>query len=493
MIIMFLFFPRLPTRFWALPESLRQGVTGLSSSMEPGALSSIAQSEAPAFRVSFDDAIPPPEDRYWRGPVFWYTDGRQWSGGPTWQQQAVHRRPSRDEFEVNYEGERIAHTVTLEPHHNRRLLALDVPLRMDRRSYVANDVQWLSPTPINKRARYDAVSLTGAAIQSPHIRERRRALQLPHNIPRRVRELARGWRNQTSDPAELLELARGYYREQDFVYTLNPPRMPRNPTETFLFEAKQGFCEHFASSFALLMRLAGVPTRIVTGYMGGELNPIGNYMVVRQSDAHAWCEVWLPEQGWIRVDPTTESAPERLAGSLLSGAGSGEEGFQFNPFRGAFFRQVEYIFDVINNEWNQWVVGYDFDTQTDLLSRAGIPQPSWRNMMFGFLLVSVLTLALVVTILALRADRPSDITVRAYDRFCRKMARAGFRRKPSEGPSDFARRVVAGRPDLKAEITAITETYIKLRYGTPDTLDQRALLRKVRTFNPGRMSSSQKD
>ncbi|MBN1268027.1 MAG: DUF3488 domain-containing protein [Kiritimatiellae bacterium] len=482
----FIFFPRVAGTLWQLPEETRTGVTGLSDSMSPGAISRIAQSQQVAFRVVFHDPIPPPQKRYWRGPVFWYTDGLTWTGGKEWHQRMLNLRPSPAQPDIRYEGGRVRHTITLEPHRERWLLALDLALEIPGHAYAATDVQWVSFAPVTERVRYDAVSVTDFTIKPSSIRELRRCLQLPKRVSPRAAALARGWRAEAEEDADVVRFALDFFRASDLRYTLVPPAIGHDFLDEFLFETRAGFCEHFAAAFALLMRLAGLPARVVTGYMGGETNPLGDYMIVRQSHAHAWCEVWLREKGWTRVDPTVESSPRRLAESEGAVPGGLDGVLRLSLWDNRFFRHVRYVADALNNAWNQWVLGYDPALQMRLLARAGLRHPTWRTLVAAlFISVSVVVAALALWMLA-RAARAADPVLAAYQRFCDRMAAVGLARHPFEGPRDFARRIVGARPDLAPAAQSITDLYVELRYARPAAGHMPAdLVARVRQFRAG--------
>jgi transglutaminase-like putative cysteine protease len=296
MLVLFFLFPRLPGPLWSLPRDAHGAISGLSESMSPGLISRLSLSDAVAFRVTFQSRAPLPNQLYWRGPVMWHTDGRKWtSGNParSWRAQYVELR-----------GDPVDYTITIEPHQQSRLFALEVPTTIPRGAQMTQDFQLRTPKPVRVRRRYEVRSYPEARLTRVSIDEQSAALALPPGMHPRARELAEGWRQELQDDGAIVARALAYFRQQPFVYTLTPPLLERDSVDEFLFDTRSGFCENYASSFAVLMRAAGIPARIVTGYQGGELNPLGDYMIVRQRDAHAWTEVWLAESGWVRVDPT---------------------------------------------------------------------------------------------------------------------------------------------------------------------------------------------
>jgi len=311
MLVLFVLFPRVQGPMWSLPQDAYAGITGLSDEMTPGSVSRLLLSDAIAFRVSFDAQIPQANRLYWRGPVLWDFDGYRWTAP-----RVLYMAPRE------YQGldDPVEYTVTVEPHNRRWLFALDLPSRVPPLSTMSNDFQLLHQTAVNNRVRYDMAShLNYRDNAELGGRELRRALALPANANPRSRELASQMRKTAGDERAYIAAVLGMFRRQNFYYTTTPPLLPReNPVDEFLFSTRAGFCEHFASSFAVLMRASGIPARIVTGYQGGELNTIGNYMTVRQADAHAWVEVWLQNDGWVRVDPTAAVSPARVEAGVAA-------------------------------------------------------------------------------------------------------------------------------------------------------------------------------
>jgi transglutaminase-like putative cysteine protease len=466
MLVLFVFFPRVTGPIWGLPKDAYSGVTGLSDSMSPGAISQLVQSAAPAFRVKFPGSTPPPQQRYWRGPVLWHSDGRTWSTGNT---PALLRPIVNPAMQT--EGGAVYQSITLEPQNTRWLVGLDVPAEVSAPAINTAGSQWLSKSMLRERTRYEVISYPHFRTGSLDPQLRAAALQLPNVLDTRILKLVRSWRDHARSDREVARLALDYFHNEPFVYTLKPPLLGENPLDEFLFSSRRGFCEHYAAAFVLLMRSAGIPARIVTGYLGGEYNPVGDYWLIRQSDAHAWAEIWLQDSGWERVDPTAAVAPERIEYALdlvtlPSGAPvrfqTGEDGL-FS--RG--WRQLRYSFDALNNRWDQWVLSYGPELQNEVLTALGFSQPSWQIMSLMLaLLVSALLLGIAGWLL-IKKPVPSDPVLRAYRRFCTRMARLGVRRKPSEGPRDFSRRIVAAYPDLEHQVNRITEVYIVLRYGRP--------------------------
>ncbi|HUF81759.1 MAG TPA: DUF3488 and transglutaminase-like domain-containing protein, partial [Burkholderiales bacterium] len=306
MVVLFLLFPRVPGPLWGLPQDTRTGTSGLSDSMSPGSLSKLTLSDEVAFRVQFQSPIPGPRHMYWRGPVMWDFDGRTWTASRFFY-NTLHEKIS---------GEPVSYEVTLEPHNRRWLFALDLPAQVPPLSYIGGDFQLYANQPVKNRLRYDMRSYLSASYGGAENRYAlRRALILPAGSNPRSVQYAQSLREKIPDEQAFVDAILAMFR-RNFAYTLEPPLLGEHPVDEFLFSTRAGFCEHFASSFAVLMRAAGIPARIVTGYQGGQINAFGNYLIVRQADAHAWTEIWMVGRGWVRVDPTFAASPLRVDSGL---------------------------------------------------------------------------------------------------------------------------------------------------------------------------------
>ena len=478
MILLFVLFPRVPGPFWALPTG-GGGVTGLDDEMSPGQISDLSLSDAVAFRVRFEGAAPPPEQRYWRGPVLHHFNGTTWRG--------EEPRPIGRQHRPKMSGDGMRYRVTLEPHRRMWLFALDMPGSWRRkRVNMSWDYQLVNHMPVHQLISYEVTSFP-----EYQTRDRRReilamdsALAGEHNP--RTRELARALRAQAGSDRELIGRVLEMFREQQFFYTLQPGLLDRNSVDDFLFNTRKGFCEHFASAFTTLMRAAGIPARVVTGYQGGEYNRMGDYFIVRQSNAHAWSEVWLGESGWVRVDPTAAVAPERVQQGL-AGALPNESLVAGRLLRSSeFLNRLRMTWDWANNAWNEWVINFDADTQRKFMSWLGFKQAHWQALITILVVAGIAFMGLIAFHMSWEfRPRPGDAASSLYARFCRKLERVELVRHKSEAPSDFAMRVSRCHPDLTADVSGITRLYLKLRYepGATD-VDQQRLKELVRAFQP---------
>jgi transglutaminase-like putative cysteine protease len=474
MLLLFFLFPRVQGPLWGLPQDAYTGVTGLSDTMTPGTISDLSLSDAIAFRVKFEGATPPRNQLYWRGPVMTDFDGRSWH---------VSLPQLRRDMSVEASGPPVDYEVTLEPHNRSWMFALDMPTRIPRNARLTSDYMVISTAPIRTRIRYEIVSSPRFQARSgANPEDLALALRLPRGFNPRARGLAQEWRESLADDPAIVRRAIDFFRSSRFEYTLLPPKLGRDSMDEFLFGTKQGFCEHFASSFVFLMRAAGVPARVVTGYQGGDTNPVDGYMVVRQADAHAWAEVWLAGNGWTRVDPTAAAVPVRIELGITAAEPAGAP--LLMRARLGWIKDLRNNWDALTNQWNQWVLGYNPDRQLEMLSRLGMKQPSWQTMTV-MMFWSVAGFLLLTAVWLLRGRPRGDAVQRAWLRFCDKLARAGISRASAEGPLDYTARVARRLPASESAVSAIAALYVEQRYGPRSDSESVARLKTlVRDFAP---------
>ncbi len=482
MLVLFFLFPRLTGPLWSMPQEA-QARTGLSGSMSPGDISKLSQSDALAFRVEFEGPVPNSSDLYWRGPVLGSQLGRGWQMFDTAPVTKADYVP---------EGPLTKYRVTLQPHNKNWLFALDMPNTIPQDVFLLRDYQLRSLQPVNSIKAYDVSShLLFRAGTNATTQELRRYLTFNQRINPRTIAYARQMREKYPDTKVLIdELMRVYNRE--FTYTFEPPLLGENPVDEFLFETKLGFCEHYAGSFALIMRAAGVPARVVTGYQGGEVNPITRQLIVRQAEAHAWTEVWLDDLGWLRVDPTFAVSPLRInrgINAALGPVGVFDTIAEADVF--GVLKQAVFAWDAINTEWNRWVVGFNQDRQQSMFEGFGIPKVDWQTLAI-WLIAGVFTAGGLVGLLVLaqgyRNRKPP--VVAAYDRFCTAMARVGLNRRPDEGPHDFLARIKRDRPTDAAQAQLVIDAYVATRYAPPSSTALDTFLKAARRFRVTKSDNS---
>ncbi|HEX6928761.1 MAG TPA: DUF3488 and transglutaminase-like domain-containing protein [Gammaproteobacteria bacterium] len=476
-IIIFVLFPRIPGPLWGVPSPGSSAVSGLDDSMTPGSISRLVMSDEIAFRVRFEGDLPQPDERYWRGPTLHLFNGRTWIQGfvpiVDTERAANTSKPSR-------------YSVMIEPHRRTWLYALTVPVEYPDDAVLTRDYQLATRQTVNQRRAYDIVShldyVLGPVLTDV---ERRWALQMPPRYNPRSRELASRWRAESRSDAEIVERALRMFREEPFFYTLEPPPLRGNTVDDFLFETRAGFCEHYASAFTFLMRAAGVPARVVTGYLGGEMNVFSGLFEVRQSDAHAWAEVWLPESGWTRIDPTGAVAPNRIERGISEALSGGEVPAHLARGASNLMAMLELQWGAINAVWYEFFLGFGPDMQRNLLQWLGLDDPDWRNMMLAMIvLLAAGGGVLWAWLLWTHRVQPGDPALRLYRKLQQRLARRLGPPRPHEGPRDFAARVARDAPAFAPRVRVFVDEYVRLRYlphrRSGGLRRLRAALRKIR-------------
>ncbi|MGH8173991.1 MAG: transglutaminase TgpA family protein [Rhodanobacteraceae bacterium] len=467
----FLLIPRLGSPLWGSPGNDMQARSGLSEEMEPGALSELLLDDSPAFRVRFDGAPPAQKLRYFRAIVLWDFDGATW----TRNRRANYPRAET----IQDQASAIDYTITLEPTDRRWLPALDLPLSAPAGARLGGDRVLVADDPVSQPREYSARSSTRYTLSlSLPLQERERALALPDDFDAKTHALALGWRASGQDDAAVVQSALELFN-RSFTYTLNPPLLGRDSIDDFLFSTRKGYCEHYSAAFVVLMRAAGIPARVVTGYQGGWWNGNSAYLLVRNSDAHAWAEVWLRARGWVRVDPTAAVSPARIE----IGAAAANDSAAWSQLE--WLRAMRNRFDVINGYWTQAIVRFDALRQRGLMTSFGMPNANQGDLLLAFSAVLGFVL-LLATFWAMRdSARPRvDALDHAWARFGQRLARAGVVRHVNEGPLDLLARARAELPGSSAAMTQLVQNYVALRYGAiepaPDRV--RSFTRSVRSF-----------
>ena len=442
--------PRLGSPLWGSPGNDATARTGLSDRMAPGSLTDLLLDDSPAFRVDFADAIPPPQLRYFRAIVLGDFDGTSWTRSRDYARPEILRagRPATD------------YTITLEPNDRRWLPALDMPLSAPPTTRLGADRTLLADEPVAQARQYRVQSATDYLL-APTLSatQRAHALALPQGFDPRSRALGEGWRTQGLGEDAIVRAALGLFHES-FIYTLSPPLLGRDSIDDFLFATRRGFCEHYSSAFVFLMRSAGIPARVVTGYQGGWWSDASRYLLVRQSDAHAWAEVWSEGRGWRRVDPTAAVSPARI--ELGAAGANGNTGWA----QSGWLRSVRNQLDFANRLWTEGVIRFDALRQKSMLTPFGVVHANQGDLLLA--LSSVLgVLMLLASAWAMTGSRRvgGDALDQAWRRLTYRLDRAGFPRCPSEGPLDLLQRARMTAPATAAALGPLVEDYANLRYG----------------------------
>ena len=472
---LFLLFPRLASPLWGLPAD-RMAATGLSDRMSPGSISELALNDAVAFRVDFEGTAPPPRARYWRGPVLSLFNGREWRS----------LSPRLGGRLVTGGAPAIRYTVTLEPNDHPWLFALDFPAGMPdideetgTRGNAAGfagysrEQQFLMRAGVTQPLRYTVASRLTDSYPVASQQEATLNARPPAGNPRTV-AFARSLREEYPDDRHFIGAVLRWFRDEQFFYTLAPPLLEQEPVDMFLFDTRRGFCEHYASAFVVMLRAAGIPARVVTGYQGGEINPRGGYMIVRQSDAHAWAEA-IVDGEWRRFDPTAAVAPSRVERGLFSSVPAGEPVPLFAREDGGWLKSAQLAFDALNHQWRRNVVQFNRDRQRALFRE-------WRLDEFDAWQVAVAASAALLAwaggvfawFAARRKRQERALTLWADA--CRRLARAGLPRHTHEGPLAFAERAALRWPQFAIAFRAMGDSFAALRYGDATRESERIAL-----------------
>ena len=474
MAVLFMLFPRLAP-LWGIPGDAMAGRSGLSSSMQVGAIATLALDDSIAMRIRFDGGVPPRQsDLYFRGPVLSTLDGREWrvlrSGFPARMQ---------DPSGLEVSGTPVQYQVTLEPTNRPWIFVLDAALA--RPTVPGTDVnmtaqlQWLAERPVSDLLRYRAQSFTSFR----HGPLRRTAalqdyLELPAGFNPRTLQMAAQMHREpryASDPVRLVDAVLERLRTGGYTYTLDPGVFGQNTADEFWFDRKEGFCEHIASAFVVLMRALDIPARIVTGYQGGEVNTVDGFWIVRQSDAHAWAEVWLANRGWVRVDPTASVSPGRIGSLQRLQAPRGVIASALGGVSPVVLFNLRSMWEAMNNGWNQWVLNYSQTTQLNLLRDIGFESPSWEDL--GYVLIGLVVLAsLLGAAWTLWERSRHDPWLRLLDRAGKKLRAGGITIAANSPPRLMARQVQEHLGSADPRALAIGQWLLRLetlRYASAGT------------------------
>jgi transglutaminase-like putative cysteine protease len=450
----FLFFPRWATPLWGIPETTLDSKTGLSGSMSPGSIQSLFMDDSPAFRVEFEGGIPRPSELYWRGPVFWNFDGKTWSGSFFGKNITAKSRPDR-------EGAPWRYTVQLEPNERHWLFALDYPVTTPLDSRVSMDFQILRREAVTQLLQYSMVSnpdFTDTPELSVELQAS--ALDLPNRSNPRARELIGQWQEEGLTGQAMMQRVLDYFNQEAFYYSLDSPLLGEHSVDEFLFDTRTGYCEHYASSFTVLMRMAGIPARVVTGYQGGWYNPIGEYLLIRQSDAHAWAEVWFPGTGWTRVDPTAAVSPARVSQGSLGALSSPRHMLDYT-----WLRNLRNGVDVVQQRWNDWVIEFGASSQAKMFSPLGLDRMTPTHLVLVmFAAIGLFSVILLPFILRTKGPGRKDPLQVAWQLFLKRLQLAGIETQASDGPIELAQAAALNLPGDAQSIYRIADLYSRYRY-----------------------------
>lgn len=476
-IVVFVLFPRLEAPRWMWLNDEHKGMSGLSDTLEPGSISDLSRSDELVFRARFDKEIPPPAMRYWRGPVYSHTDGLRWS---------ISSHRNQRPREPSFSGVSYSYTLMMEPQKENWVFALDMPESFDSSLHRTVSYQLQTGKRPGERNEYHINSRTSYNTGHLSQAEYRENLQLPAAPSTRQRELIRSLQGFEVSPELFIHNLLQYFRQEEFFYTLTPPLMLDDPIDTFLFEARSGFCSHYATAFVYLLRGANIPARVVGGYQGGTLNQVGGFFEVRQADAHAWAEAWLEGKGWVRFDPTAAIAPERIERgvNIDMQIASGAVSFSYPIHETELLRWLKrsrQLWQSIDYNWQRWVINYHSASQMQFLELLGIKDLA---ALVKWMLTCLVLITLPLAWFLLRSrGSATDKSVRYYQAFCAKLASAGIEMHIGEGAKTFSERVEKRFPSRSTQVAQITALFVRLRYqANADVGDLHRLKKLVNEF-----------
>lgn len=467
MLILFVLFPRIPGPLWGMPKDTFASNSRLSEEMSPGSINRLISSPAIAFRVKFDKKTPPHRQLYWRGAVLSSYDGKTWRRDDAPESAQVNIRYRNDAPNT------FDYTITLEPNNLKWLLTLEYPQIYDstdkKNNYRINrEAMLIVRNKVTSMINYSVTSQTSARNLALFEQESYKNRLLPTGKnPQTIQLADELFRAAGFDSQRYINTVLNYFNRNNFVYTLNPDLLGENAMDDFLFTSRRGFCEHYASAFTTLMRAAGIPARVVIGYQGGKMNPLDDYMIVRQSDAHAWSEVWLNDH-WQRVDPTAAVSPDRVE------QGVSHAGLENNQLplilvsNNQLLKNAAFLYDSFQNNWNQWVIGFNQKKQEELLKSLGFEKAGYSDLILLLVICMAVAGAIVGWFLLTHYTREKDRVQHHYNLLCLKLQRFGLPRRLNEGPQDFENRVekeTALSASSKQDLAFIFNAYRRLHYG----------------------------
>lgn len=485
MLVLFVLFPRIPGSLWGVPDDAYSTRSGLSNEMSPGSINKLISSYAIAFRVKFENNIPPHNQLYWRGTVLSSYDGKTWRQNFSPRSAQAHLRYDKNNDNTFH------YTVTLEPTNLNWLLSLEQPEAYKKpesgQQYNVNREAMLTTSnKIINVINYTVTSNTNARNEALFAQESYKNRLLPVNKNQKTVALARElFRSSGGDRQRYINTVLAHFHTNDFVYTLNPDLLGPDAMDDFLFNSRRGFCEHYASAFTYLMRAAGIPARVVVGYQGGKMNPLDDYMIVRQSDAHAWSEVWFNGH-WQRIDPTSAVSPERIELGILNAGLENNRLPIILMSNSTLLKNMAYLYDSFQNNWNQWVIGFDHKKQNDLLRSLGLKDATVSNLILLLVLFLSISVAIISWFLFTHNSVEKDRIQHYYNLFCLKLDRQGLQRRLDEGPVDFENRINKERQlskNTRHDMAFIFKAYRTLHYGNQSNNNlKNHYIKKIKSF-----------
>ena len=492
-IVLFVVFPRL-SPFWQVPNA-QSAQTGLSDEVSPGDIANLALSSDLAFRVDFQGSkIPRYSSLYWRAMTLENYDGRKWSRVKNKEKHSNKNKPSLSDkpFIPLTSGKGIAYNIIVEPSNQTWLFGLSVAISDDPKLRLINDYTIQSRTVLSQLSHYQIESYLQAPLDLLMSKtKKQRNLTIIKGSNPKLEHLALALIQKYPDPIDRSNAVLALFRNQEYFYTLKPPLLINNSLDQFFFDTKAGFCVHYASAYTYLMRAAGIPARIVTGYLGGEYNDAsssqasssdassaqkskqGGHLSIYQYDAHAWAEIWLEGIGWQRVDPTAAVDPQRVDSGWSTALLSQQSSLN-NDFLGLYqFKKIAWLntlrlqLDALDYQWTRWVLGYSSKQQYDLLKH-------WFGEKLQFkaailVVFSLITMMVLFTLIyrfnfTLFKRKKSPPWIKLYQQTLQKLAKKGFIKPADMTPADFAQIVAQQNPEISKQFLEFTATFELLMF-----------------------------
>ena len=467
----FWLFPRLPTPLWGLPEKSVSKV-GLGETMKPGEWSQLLIDDTPAMRVRFQGAPPNASDMYWRGTVFWDFDGVEWKPADKSAIDTAGRSL------IKTTAPRWHYTADVEPTDRKILPLLEFSTTVPEGVRMDADGALRTDNTMTQLTRWQVDAAPAAQDATPLSRfQMQRALRLPNNLNGRTRVLGAQWRTELGANDEAIVQRALDTFHKDFTYSLTVPQPGLHWIDDFMFQNKIGFCEHYSTAFVVLMRAAGIPARVVTGYAGGFYNKTGDYWLIRNSDAHAWAEVWLRGRGWTRVDPTAAVAAANIYDTLEERAPG-----RIGSFAG--LQKLWEVSDTMRRGWNDFVLGFDSKRQASMFKRFGIDKVDSSTLIALFVLAVGIAMAWMVLLLR-RGERIADPLLRAWHQLSKRYSKHGLGRAPHEPVSAWVDRIAKARPADAVAMRGLASRFSDVRYARGETAASiKQLIRDIRRIRP---------
>ncbi len=455
-VLFFLVFPRLGAPIWGSPDIFGEGKTGLSDTMSPGSIVELFMDDSPAFRVTFKDGVKPANNHlYWRGPVLWHFDGLTWS-------RKKHKYARNNIKQYSSETE-VEYEVELESTGQHYLFGLDYVVDAPEKTHLLPDSILYTETAVNQLRHYQLKSLLLNRFYQP-LSDFDKTLLLDYPVQQNLKTLTmmQSWRQAAANDLQIVNRALQWFNQSEFYYSFTPPPLSGQVIDQFLFDSKRGFCEHYASSFVIMMRMAGIPARVVTGYQGGVDN--GEYLLVKQSDAHAWAEVYITQVNqpgyWLRVDPTAMVAPERVESGAREIMDSKRNFFDFE-----WLKNSRESMDKYRYQWNQWVRNFNVSKQQALFRAIGIEHRDGKSL--ALMMLGILFTTALISLLPLWWLKRRKFT--ALQKLYLQLART-VKSQPElyathhQGIEKFAAQLSLAYPQASTHIDHFLQVYLNARY-----------------------------